>query len=356
MMLKWILALIVLAFSPSLLVAQEIKPFFRGVRSQAMGGAGIGIVNDESALWINPAGLGKIRGPYFALVNAELEANYDTNVAISGNLTSGLTLQGLLNMARQNPQKPLHLKIQTLPTFITTNFAIGAYANYTADGEYNPTTNIFQLDYTNDYALGIGYCLRLWEGRIKIAATGKLINRVYVSQPVNGAMTNLEASTFASEGTGAGWDGALMLSAPVAWLPSVTAVAHDIGKTKFNLGSGYFFKPATRPPDINQSIDVALSVFPILSNKVRSSFTVEYRDVQNQERQDIYRRIHAGAEFNINDTFYLRGGMNQRYYTAGIELAILRQQIQVSTYGEEIGVYPNIREDRRFIVQYGLRF
>jgi hypothetical protein len=154
----------------------------------------------------------------------------------------------------------------------------------------------------------------------------------------------------ASEGTGAGWDAALMLTGPWKFLPSITAVAHDVGNTYFNLGAGYFYKTATRPPPQYQSIDAGFGLFPILSKRIRMSIAGEYRDVQNPETLDMFRRIHAGVEFDFGDIFFARGGMNQRYYTAGIELAIASQQLQLTTYGEEIGTATVPREDRRFIV------
>ncbi|MDZ4677995.1 MAG: hypothetical protein SGI74_10880 [Oligoflexia bacterium] len=339
--------------------SQEIQPFFRSVRAQAMGGAGVATVNDETALFINPAGLGKIRGPYFVLINPELETNYEANAALSAGFqyAAVLNAQSMLDVAKRNPDKRLHLRVQAQPSFVTTNFGFGVYSKYNYDGEYTSSTDNYHLDYINDYGAVIGYNLRLWEGRIKIGFAGKFINRVYVNQDVAGTTTGLQFSDIANEGGGVGWDGGVILSGPWLWLPSIAAVVHDVGKTYFTTTNGYFYRNnLPRPPPQSQSIDAAIAVFPILSNKVRSSFTAEWRDVQNPERVDIYRRLHVGAEINFNDTFFLRGGMNQRYYTAGFELSMLGQQFQFTTYGEEIGTPTRFREDRRYIIEYGIRF
>jgi hypothetical protein len=133
-------------------------------------------------------------------------------------------------------------------------------------------------------------------------------------------------------------------------------VAHDVGNTYFNLGSGVMYKPANRPPAQYQSVDAAIAIFPYNGRNVHYVLTAEWRDVQNAETQDMYRRLHAGMEINVGDVLYLRAGMNQRYYTAGLELAIDRQQIQLATYGEEIGTPTRFREDRRFLLQYAFRF
>jgi hypothetical protein len=339
--------------------SQEIQPFFRGIRAQAMGGAGVGTVNDETAIFINPAGLGKVRGPYFVLINPELEANYDTNTAVIGsnNFSAPMNAQAMLDIAKRNPDKHLHMRAQALPAFVSTNFAFGLYGKYNYDGEYVATTDIYHVDYINDYGAALAFNFRWFEGKLKIGFSGKFINRVYVNKDNPGSTTGLQFKDIAQEGGGVGWDTGVILSGPWVWLPSIAAVAHDVGKTQFTLTNGYFYQnDLGRPPPQNQSIDAAIAVFPIFSNTVRSSFTVEWRDVQNPEKDDVFRRIHAGMEINFNDFFFLRGGMNQRYYTAGIEVSMLGQQFQFSTYGEEIGTATKPREDRRFVMEYGLRF
>ena len=44
--------------------ARERRSFYEGVRGRGMGGAQIATVNDETALLVNPAGLGKLRDFY----------------------------------------------------------------------------------------------------------------------------------------------------------------------------------------------------------------------------------------------------------------------------------------------------
>ena len=55
---------ILLSFS-STLNASAWYPFFRGMRAEGMGNADIAVVDDETSLFINPAGLGKNPWPLF---------------------------------------------------------------------------------------------------------------------------------------------------------------------------------------------------------------------------------------------------------------------------------------------------
>ena len=351
--------LFLLFFMVEVTFAAEMYPFFRGVRAEGMGGASVAVVNDETALLINPAGLGKIRNKYVAMANPEIETTMDSINAFGWNLNNYLGIQNpqsLLGLAQANPDKNLHAKLQVLPAFLATNFGFGVYAKYSVDALFSSTTNQMSFKYQNDYAAVIGYCFRIWEGRIKLGLSGKIVNRVDATQTIPANTVNLNLGNLVTEGTGVGWDASLMLTAPWAWLPTLAIVGHDIGNTYFNMGNGLFFKPGTQPSAQYQSVDVGLAVFPYDGKTTRYSITAEWRDAQNPETQDIFRRIHAGAEVNFGDVFYLRAGMNQRYWTAGLEFDIDRTQLQLATYGEEIGTATANKEDRRYTFQYVIRF
>jgi hypothetical protein len=48
--------------------------------------------------------------------------------------------------------------------------------------------------------------------------------------------------------------------------------------------------------------------------------------------------------------------VNQRYWTAGAEMAIQKFQFQAASYGEEIGTPTSNKEDRRFMGKFSFRF
>lgn len=354
----WLYLTIILLAAPDL-QGVESRPFFRGVRAQGMGGASIAVVNDETALFLNPAGIGKIRGTYLVVANPELETNGNTyNLLSNGEALSGLMSngQGLLDTLQSNPDKPLHLKFQVLPALVATNFAAGVYVNYLWDLEYDSVNNEYDYFYRSDIGAAIGYNLRLFDGRVKLGVSGRFINRALIDVTVLGTETNFNAEDVVQEGGGVGVDLGLMLTGPWVWLPTVTAVVRDFGNTYFQMTEGYFHRASERPPEVKQTIDAAIGLFPIHSKNTRSSFTVEYRDVANANNESSTRKLHVGYELNLGDILFLRGGWNQQYWTAGLEFAVGFQQLQFATYGEEIGTDTQSREDRRYVVQYGLRF
>jgi hypothetical protein len=156
-------------------------------------------------------------------------------------------------------------------------------------------------------------------------------------------------------------DVGIIITIPIVWLPALGATVRDAGTTSYGLRSGMFYTTATRPTPSVQKIDVAYSLSPIISNKIRMSITGQVNDIQTMaEEFDKMKRIHAGLEINFADFFFLRGGMNQRYWTAGVELATERFQLQATSYGEELGVstatQQNYIEDRRYVGKFSIRF
>src|SRR4051812_9789976 len=64
----------ILIFSQAIF-AREVRENYNGIRTLAMGGASIAVVNDETALLINPAGLGKLRDFYGTLFDPESDGS-----------------------------------------------------------------------------------------------------------------------------------------------------------------------------------------------------------------------------------------------------------------------------------------
>ena len=338
--------------------AQEIFEFYKGTRQLGMGGAYTGIVDDSTAVLTNPAGLGKIRDFTFTLADPQLEGSFtDTNVANSSNFTQMTDPQSLLTALNQNKGVPFHLLGQVFPSLVGENFGFGVLGKESYDAMVDSTGTNFRLDYTKDFAAALGFCLRFFGGIIKVGVAGRIVDRTEIHQTLPASSTTLSMTGLESEGLGAAGDAGLIMTAPVAGLPALSATFRDIGGTSYNLSNGIFSATSSRPMMTAPTIDGGISVFPILSNHVRMSITAEYHDIAtSSQEQDQMRRVHAGLEFNFADFFFLRGGMNQRYWTAGVELSTERFQLQAASYGEEVGTYPTNLEDRRWVGSFALRF
>jgi len=336
----------------------EWTEFYNNTRSLGMGGAGIAITSDETSLFRNPANLGSVRDFYGTIIDPELEASSNfTDQVSSGYTSKAFDIENIKNVLDSNRGSYYHAKMQFTPSFVRRNFGLGVMYKNELDAQTSADGSTIDVKYQNDMAAVAGISARLFDGRLKLGVNGKFINRIEVDNPALSTSGALDLGSIASEGTALGFDGGLLLQAPWDYLPTIGAVMHDIGDTTFNKKDGVRMRTANEPATLKQSVDVAASLFPIHANGIRSVWTLEYSDVTNSRNDtDSMKRVHFGAEVNLHDLFFIRAGYNQRYYTAGLELASEHFQWQVATYGEEIGTEAVPREDRRYSMKFSLRF
>ena len=353
-----ILALTCFLFCPLASLAAERYEFYNGIRAMGMGGASVATVNDETALISNPAALGKLRDYYITLIDPEVELGVETQNMIGYDLLVGLSPQRTLDKSNAHPDDHLHTRAQIFPSIVVPNFGFGVFGKYVTDAEVDTATNTFNFDYTNDYAAVAGFNFRFFNGIIKLGTNARIVNRTEVhDHTIDPLLTNLTLKALASSGVGVATDAGLILSAPIAALPTLAAVYRDIGRTSYSMRDGMFMKTTNKPDSTAETVDVAISISPILGNRIRSTWTVEYQDVLTTSKEtDHMRRAHGGVEINIADAVFVRGGMNQKYWTAGLELAMMNYQFQAASYGEDIGSSGASVEDRRYEIKFSFRF
>jgi hypothetical protein len=345
--------------------AAERMEFFNGVRALGMGGAVVAVANDETALLSNPAALGKLRDFYITVADPELDISEDTQAIVGGDITAFMDPQDTVDKIKNKPTRNMYQRAQVFPSVVLPNFGIGLFAKYEMSAHIDATSGNIEMNYVNDIAAVMGFNIRLFDGVVKIGGSGRLINRTtLIREDILTSETALSIDSSGQEGVGVAGDAAIMLAAPITWLPTIGVVYRDIGHTRYDMGSGVLHSTSDSPDSTRPTLDVAFAVFPIIGKTSRMTVTGELRDIMKnmedgksgRQEDDISRRIHAGLEFNFSDVFFLRAGMNQRYWTAGAELALFNYQLQLASYGEDIGTADDPEEDRRYVAKFAWRF
>lgn len=338
--------------------AQERYEYYNGVRALGMGGAGVAVVNDETALLINPAGLGRLRDYFITIIDPEGAVSAETEEIAGVDILDVTDPQEALTMGNANLDRHLHARAQIFPSIVVPNFGFGLYGHTEVNSEVVSETNLFKYHYTKDWAGVFGFNFRLFNGIIKLGANARVTNRTVVRRDdLPTTSTDLKLKDLAQEGLGVGSDVGLMLAAPIRWLPTLAAVYRDVGRTSYKMRDGMFMTTTEKPESTDESVDVGLAIHPILGKRARATWTVEYRDVLTYGDEEKHiRRIHGGVELNFADAFFLRAGMNQAFWTAGLELSMMNYQFQAASYGEDIGTPDEPREDRRYVVKFAFRF
>lgn len=362
------IAFVILGFGLSA-HAGETYEFYNGIRGLGMGGAAIASVNDETALLVNPAGLGRLRDYYITLFDPEIEAGANTAKVLGTAVTAAMDPQKTLDKAVAKPGEHIHERAQLFPSIVVPNFGFGVFGRWSADAGVDPATGLFGYDYRRDYAAVFGFNFRLWNGIIKLGGTTRVVDRFEVRRnDIDTTSTDLTLSSLGYSGMGVAEDVGLMLTAPVAWLPTLAVVNRDVGRTSFTWRGGSGGGLTGVPDSVAGTVDVALAIHPIVGRRMRSTWTLQYDDVTSARAADALaeedkktlaapvRKLHGGFEFNYADALFFRGGVNQRYWTAGVELAIVNYQFQAASYGEDIGTADLPKEDRRYVLKFSFRF
>lgn len=322
---------------------------YNNTRTLGMGGASVAITSDDTSLFRNPANLGSLRDVYGTLFDPEVEST-------SSLTASQIDIASVMKNLGTKKDTYYRTKQQLSPAIVRRNIGLGLIYRNEINAEItsaNPT--VMDTTYENDLGAILGANLRLFDGRLKIGVSSRVFNRIEVlgNIPVGGPT---DLPTIGSAGTAYAFDAGLLLQAPWTYIPTLGVVVHDIGDTTFHKDS-IRISTAGLPVNVKQSVDAAVAIFPIHSNLLRSVWTLEYSDVTNSRNDtDSAKRMHVGIEFNARDIFFLRLGYNQRYLTAGFEIASENLVWQVSSYGEEIGTATVPREDRRLNMKVAVRF
>jgi hypothetical protein len=337
--------------------AAEVFELYQSARFLGMGGAMIAIANDETALLANPAGLGRVRGSYGTLFDPEVELGSNGYSMYKAQAFSNpFEPSGIVDTVNAVRNEWFHAKQQIFPSYVVRNFGIGILAKNEINVRMNEAGTLMETYYHEDRVAVLGINFRWFDGRVKLGASLKGISRVEIAADLD-TTASLDIPNVASEGAAVATDVGLILTGPWATLPTIAAVLHDVGGTKFTSSSGLRFSGTTRPADIDQDIDVAVAMFPIHENRIRSAFTVEQKNIKAAAAEDDKSKyLHAGWELNMYDVLFMRLGMNQRYWTAGFELASEHTQVQFASYGEEVGDATNNLEDRRYVFKFSFRF
>jgi len=343
-------------FGMTVFCRAEVYEVYRGSRGQGMGGADTAVVNDETSLLINPAGLGKLRNTIGTLFDPELEFGERVSKMYSKSAFSGFTdLTALNSTLDASREKPYHYKQQIFPSFVLKNFGMGLLVKDSMDAVMSADGTTITANYFSDWVLATGFNFRFWDGRIKLGFTEKLINRLQASGDFPVAQS-LKITDIGKEGYGIGTDVGLILSAPWGWIPTLSIVGRDIGGTNLN-NTGLRYKLANKPDPLTQDADVALAFFPIHSNQTRSSFTFEHKHVltasQYASKTQLY---HFGWETNLSDIIFIRFGMNGNYWSTGLEVASERTQFQFSYFADDASSTTTAIEDRRWSFKAVFRY
>lgn len=331
--------------------AQVVSGRHRNVRALGMGDAYVAVANNTESLFYNPASLGR-SGYYWRILDPAFGMNGLDSFSNLQSLQSGDFAQAMQDLAGNNIWIGVGGKTAATFGYFGAAYYYDIDINLSVDNPVNPSLDVSYF-YDNGVILGVGFPIL---PVFHMGLTLKRVNRTggeetfgpdMIADIASGSQsTSAITGAISNTGVGYGMDLGFNFYIPAPTTPTISLVWKDFGNTSFvNVDGG------TAPPSdqANMTLGFAMNLdLPGLSFIP----AIEYR---HMNRSDIpfSKKLHLGAEFGI-PLFDFRGGFYQGYYTLGLGMSLGLLQIDMATWGEELGAYAGQKEDRRYMLQMTL--
>lgn len=353
--MKFFVSIFVFLVSPFFFEAralEQTQELIRQGRTMAMGGAGVGLADDEYALFQNVAGLAGSEVRSFRPVVANMEGTWDTYT----NLGDILALSRNFSVASLNVfmGKDIGFRASEVPMILLPHFAI-AYIVDTqiALNQYNRVNPNFNLGMMITHGVQAGTAWSFKQGRrpteeLRVGVAAKFLFRKggYYEIGTAGLLAATSDgpaylnSIIGNFGVGIGGDLGVQYIKKLGPTVSVSAGTSltDVGDTKFSESR------AMKIPMV-WSLGVG---FKKKLDAMNLSFALDVRDVLR--RMALSNKINFGMEADLG-FFNLQAGLNQLNpsYGVGFDLWILK--LSVLSYAEELGPSYHQLSSRRGMIQ-----
>jgi hypothetical protein len=332
--------------------AAPMQEIIRQPRMMAMGGAGVGLADDEFALFQNPAGLAGDDGRRFKLLGLGVEASWD------GIEYFGTSMDAFKNFKIADLNKlmgkDIAIRAGETPIVRLPGFAIAYVVDFQGSlNQFNQANPYFDLGYMTTHGIQAGFGWALKNGRhahdeIRYGVAGKVLWR-------KGGFYNVSTAGFLQAtnqgkqyvenlvgGFGMGF-GADVGFQYLNHLDKQTTVS--FGASITDVGGTHFSDPAASTLPMSANLGVGWK-----KNLDFMSFAVAADLKHLNERTAFSNKTHFGVEVGIPlFDFYL--GANQLNPTYGVAFDIWILRVSVVSFAEELGILYHQNTSRKTMLQ-----
>ncbi len=358
-------SLLSLAVVPS--VRAKEPSFYDNARSLGMGGVSVTYTDDYMTLYRNPAGLGLQKKKSFSVLSPTFSRNSDYSNVIdninalndsdtAANRSSNFRhLEGI--MGKSGYQCWSDTAYYISENGIGLSIRYNDYQYYSIENPSSPRIRssiykdtVFSGSYSRPFEdegqnLFRDKATGWWGVSLKVASR-KMTETSFAARDFAALTPRALKDT---DRTGLAFDadaGALwQLTNPM--------------KTTFGMFIGNLLKAkySDETGRMKRVYSVGASIKPLTGEQERNDkllLACEYID--DGEHINCINKIRLGATIKLARGFHLLAGVKGGYLTGGLDYSWNDLTFSASTYGEELGIRPGDREDRRYAVDASLRF
>lgn len=356
---------------------------YTSTRALGMGNAFTAVADDHSALFYNPANL------------AYRESGHLRMFMRGGTTPETLDLFSEIKKTGKEADKlPEDEKTQKYVDLITKHYGdsyymraptIGAVwvrpgwgiafipADLSLDvGVHRQIGPMLNVNMYLDSTLAFGYARKLkWLGKrhdLSWGATVKAVHRVYVGEALSAGALADGSDLLDTKNANEGLTGDVDLG--VTWVPpasgflrymkpTIAVVGRNLVDYGFATNFHFIDEESGEPPKLGRRVDIGTKwEFPRFW-VFDPHMAIDMRNI-GHENWTPRKGAHAGMEFYWKMFNWWKGhwsaGVNQGYWTAGFGARLAWFQLDLCSFGEEVGTDGSPKEDRRYMAEIALDF
>ena len=338
----------------------ELRSLYFGARSKAMGGAYVGLADDEQTIFLNPAGLAGIKNQEVHYLPLDIDLLYDIYTAYTDSADAFSSFDATAVNALMG--KNVYGRMQWAPSLMIPNFGaavlVDGQAAFYARNQAAPDIT-FGWQNTNGLQLATGWSLkggRRRRGNIgtdfRLGVGTKLMWRRggYRKVPLITLFNISEGKSLINDlsgdyGLGIGLDlgSHFIHQIDKNWKLGLGLVYTDVGDTSFQSGE----------PERQRGNLTLGSALTYTHGILKVNLLYDYSHIL--EDTDWRQKNHFGLEI-VFPTLHLYAGINQAYFTGGATLDWRFFKFTALTYGQEIGTFVFQDPSRRYAVKFDFVF